>query len=257
MASATAVKKRIYSNCKLLHPDGTVMCRCAKKRAQWYLDRNLAEYLGEDKKGNSIFRLTFTPKGCGKSGDPFYLQDRESKCCVCGCEDDLSKHHIVPLYFRRYLNGSENSSHDVLPMCRRCHDVYERQHAARLRKDICDNYGVHEHGMVAGMSMQEYQQISRAANTLLKYRERLPDLKEIRLELILLEHLDAEATIADLEDLSRRPQDRDDYISGGELVAAQVKDVDEFYKMWRYHFLHTMKPKFMPKHWDPDRPVPS
>lgn len=46
---------------------------------QWYLDRQLATTLS-----STSIKLTFETKGKGHQDDPYYLEDRENRCVVCG-----------------------------------------------------------------------------------------------------------------------------------------------------------------------------
>src|SRR5262249_18809287 len=41
----------------------------------------------------------------------------------------------------------------------------------------------------------------------------------------------------------------------GRPVVAQTNDVQAFTRRWREHFLRTMQPRFLPAHWDVDRPA--
>ena len=41
--------KQIYDNIAMLSPDGFLMCYIGRKRANWYLERNLARQISENK----------------------------------------------------------------------------------------------------------------------------------------------------------------------------------------------------------------
>ena len=60
------------------------MFRCCKKKAIWYLDRNLGTKVSENP---LIIQLTFVPKGIGHIDDPYFLQEMHNRCVVCGSED--------------------------------------------------------------------------------------------------------------------------------------------------------------------------
>ena len=45
------------------------------------------------------------------------------------------------------------------------------------------------------------------------------------------------------------------YITHGEYVVRNTADLETFTKRWRWHFLETMDPQFMPDHWDLDRSI--
>lgn len=45
---AYSCKKAIYDNCKMLAPDGAALSNCDRKKAEWYVERNLAKVVNED-----------------------------------------------------------------------------------------------------------------------------------------------------------------------------------------------------------------
>ncbi|KAJ1959992.1 RHO1 GDP-GTP exchange protein 2, partial [Dipsacomyces acuminosporus] len=124
--------KAIYDNSRVLDCSGQLLFRAGKKRLKWYLDRGLAERVDDE-----TIQLTFKNKGDGRRNEPFYLQDMENKCVVCGQLKELTMHHIVPYQYRRFMAEStkSHSSYDLLPLCMQCHDRYER-HAVRFKKHL-------------------------------------------------------------------------------------------------------------------------
>lgn len=121
----------MYQNCVIQNKDGTFLCYCNKKKIRWYIKKGIADEIDEH-----TIRLRFEAKGSGSKDNPFYNQPRDNKCVVCGTTEDITKHHVVPLSFRKHLDIEYKSSkhHDVLPVCRTCHDEYEKQ--ADLLKSI-------------------------------------------------------------------------------------------------------------------------
>ncbi len=86
-------------NWKVYHPSGRHMFTCGEKKANWYLDRNLAKLIGKKK-----ITLTFSPKGNGfEDNEEFGRSIREARCVVSGIEDGLQRHHIVPYCYRTYF----------------------------------------------------------------------------------------------------------------------------------------------------------
>jgi len=126
-----ATKKPIYESFSMIHLDGTFMCHINGKRANWYVEKGLAEWIDE-----KTFQLKFEPKGKGKKDLLFYNQKLENRCVVCGNDhqDELNKHHVVPSVFRsRFpIQYKESNHHDVLVTCLDCHENYE--HEAMLYK---------------------------------------------------------------------------------------------------------------------------
>ena len=44
-------------------------------------------------------------------------------------------------------------------------------------------------------------------------------------------------------------------VEHGRHVVARTKDLQAFIRRWREHFLRTMQPRFLPEHWNVDRPA--
>ena len=59
--------------------------------------------------------------------DQYYQQKLENVCVCCGTTEYLTRHHVIPYMYRKYLHGKfkDNNHHDVLPMCYECHRKYE------------------------------------------------------------------------------------------------------------------------------------
>jgi len=74
-------KKQLYENCRLMAPDGAVLCTCSTKKVRWYLDRGLAVLECEEPLS---VRLKFEPRGRGNVDDAYYTSDKENRCVVCG-----------------------------------------------------------------------------------------------------------------------------------------------------------------------------
>jgi len=53
-------KAPVYENCRMVAPDGELLSNCDTKKAQWYLERGLAEQI---KDSPLTIRLTFEPNG--------------------------------------------------------------------------------------------------------------------------------------------------------------------------------------------------
>lgn len=64
-------------------------CKCRKK-AEWYLKRDLATMLDE-----KAIQLTFEAKGEGHAENDYMIEDRDNFCVVCASHKDLTLHHVV------------------------------------------------------------------------------------------------------------------------------------------------------------------
>jgi len=219
-------------NYLMLSPDNTSMARIDKKKAHWYLSRKLAKQINE-----KTIQLLFVPKGTGKSDHPYYLQEISNICVVCGIENNLTKHHIVPHRYRKHFpdNIKSHSSYDVLLLCRDCHDKYEVE-AEAIKKDIYKKY--------TGKDLKEEFYKSN------KYRKITNKIK-----LLFDNNLSTEVknkireSLKDSDIIINNNEKYDSPLEGLE-VAKNVKDFVEFYIFWRKHFVSVMSPEYLPKYWN-------
>ena len=243
----------LYHNCLMLAPDGMPMCRLDKKRAEWYLSRNLAE-----KKADLplTIQLKFCPNGLGKAGDSYYLAEKNNVCVVCGNPKDLTRHHILPYCFRRYFPAEikDHCSYDIVPMCHLCHDKYEK-HAFGLKKKIAEEYGISMKTKGATIN-KEILLLKKCACALLRHGDKIPNDKRTKLLLPLLEHFKVkEITLEQLTKTMKLNALIKPKISWGELIVREIPDLQDFVYRWRIHFLKHMKPKFMSPYWNAEKSI--
>lgn len=244
------------------------MFRCSYRKAIWYVKRNLAVIL-EDTPHLTV-QLTFVPQGLG--GHSFYCHIKENLCAVCGADEDLSRHHIVPYCFRRHLPDDYKShvAFDVLPLCEACHNKYEKFAAAK-KLELATFYKINN-----------YEAAIKLANCILGYKRILESHIELpagrREEIVELlkknmGQLQAHEIVANglvngdilfiCDEFSKRKKnnkgrsrrDSSRLYSFGRLLMSLVEDKDEFVKDWRRHFVETMRPKFLPTGWEIDHPT--
>ncbi|KAG0236835.1 hypothetical protein BGX31_003792 [Mortierella sp. GBA43] len=133
---------KVYDNISVYAPpDSNLIFRCSQKRANWYLSRNLARTLSP-----TSIHLNFAPAGQGHVNDPYYLEERENKCVVCGQateEAGATMLHVIPEQYRKWfpIRLKSHSSHDVLVACPECNATWDRE-AAIVRKEIVKLYKI-------------------------------------------------------------------------------------------------------------------
>ncbi|KAF9349082.1 hypothetical protein BGX26_012578 [Mortierella sp. AD094] len=133
---------KVYDNISVYAPpDSNLIFRCSQKRANWYLSRNLARQLSP-----TSIHLNFAPAGQGHVNDPYYLEERENKCVVCGQETadaGATMLHVVPEQYRKWfpIRLKSHSSHDVVVACPECNAQWDRE-AAVVRKKIVNLYKI-------------------------------------------------------------------------------------------------------------------
>jgi hypothetical protein len=244
-----AAQGKIYSNCSIYHPDGSLMCHCAEKRMRWYLKRGLAEKIDE-----SSIKLLFEPAGRGHDGDNYYLEQRVNQCVVCGTKENLTKHHVVPYQYRKNMPEEyKNHTHfDVLCVCSPCHAAYEEE-ATKLNKQLAADLDVNFHVPVSEEAMAA-RKASGYIGALREHGHKIPEERVAIMLDIIGDFFEREITLADLEDLV---VDLDGYdgttLSPGKKILEKWfeagKSVQEFVVMWRQHFLDISEPKHMSEYW--------
>jgi hypothetical protein len=219
-----------YSNYKMLSPEGILMNRTSAKRAAWYVGRGLAKWV-DDK----TYQLMFTPNGLGRHNDPFYTEVSINRCVVCGKDDDLTKHHVVPYMFRKlYPKYCSNNHHDILIVCLDDHDKYER-YADKFKEQLLAPY----QNLIA-----EHNRVLRLNNKIEGARKNYESIKDN--PHVPLEKLELIKELADLE-IAPLPESWHE---------AFLKDyssehsIHELFCAWRRHFVDNMQPKYLPTHWD-------
>jgi hypothetical protein len=133
---------KVYDNISVYAPpDSNLIFRCSQKRANWYLSRSLARSLSP-----TSIHLNFAPAGQGHVNDPYYLEERENKCVICGQETaqvGATMLHVVPEQYRKWfpIRLKSHSSHDIVVACPECNAQWDRE-AAVVRKTIVRLYKI-------------------------------------------------------------------------------------------------------------------
>ena len=241
-----------YGNIKFYSPDGVLMFHGNNKKLNFYLSKDLV------KSYNDGYQLTFTPKGLGYyDRDRSLLNPRINQCVVCG-ETDLfllTRHHIVPSIFRRWMPESYKS--------------YSYKFIVLIRQDLHSEYTIIENKYYDDLSIKYntplfsqshkefynnvYLKGRPLANTLLKHSHVIPDdrLKEMKEK--FLKETGLEPSFKNYKELlqQKRKEERKYYrnynFNFGKLLMEKVRDYDEFELMWLDHFVSTMKPRFLPE----------
>ncbi len=94
----------------MLSPEGEVLCVISKRKATWYISKNIAgrrhersndvELVSEEP---VVIKLKFQPNGKGHVGDDYYLAPKDNQCVACGntqeCIDSLSMDRYFHCFF--------------------------------------------------------------------------------------------------------------------------------------------------------------
>lgn len=231
----------IYGNYQVLSPDNILMFRCDEKKANWYINRKLAEFIDQ-----YIIRLNFIPNGLGNHDKEYGLEEMKNICVNCGDEENLTRHHIVPYCYRKFLPESikAHNFHDVLPMCISCHNKYERE-ADKLKSLLAVKYESPIHGVIIkNDDMIKYIKLSK---TILS--SNIPEKKRKELKIKIKDGLN----IRKLTNKKLKKISEIEYVSTkkthGEIVMTKINDTQEFIEMWRQHFIDNNNCEYLPKKW--------
>ncbi len=243
-----ATQKPIYESFVMQHPNGDFMCHINEKRANWYVQHGLADWVEE-----KTFKLKFEPKGYGKKDLLFYNQKLENRCVVCGdTSNNLNKHHVVPYVFRsRFpIEYKESNHHDILVTCIDCHEKYEGV-ANKYKKKLAEDIGA---SMTQAMTQeQKYNKKILSARNVLSQVEsgELTDINGN--SLIPVDKMTALKEMASLE-LLEDPTIEEGPVWADKIMEKVINEdsLFEFVKKWRSHFIEHAKPQFLPDHWSVD-----
>ena len=267
-------------NWDVYHPNGKHMFVCGEKRARWYLEK-----IGDNgsplaiRTGNYKIKLNFEPKGEGyDKTEIFGLSPRETKCVVTGSEDGLQRHHIVPYCYRTHFPEEYKSKnhHDVVLIRYDMHEKYEVE-ATKFKNEIAEMFDVKKLSefnleytkLLSSFTDDKIKSISRLYSIFANYGKIPQDVIKNNLEYVANDYGFNKEFIFSLNYIQLfklyrilknkydqkfdeiKEKYRLDYDHGYHVVRKldTHEKIEDFVKMWRAHFLQTMKPKYMPTGW--------
>ncbi len=250
----TERNKIIYDNHMVFSPDGTLMFLCNEKKLNWYLDRGLAYLIENNIEGDASksIKLKFEPKGLGHNGKEFGLNKIVNRCVSCGSDEYLTRHHVVPYCYRKFLPDKlkTHNFHDVVLLCVDCHDVYEREFADNLKIKISKKYKAPIDGY--RIIDNELYKYSKMCNTLLSTdtipKSRLIEMRNDIKEFFNIKRL----TKKRIKEISTKNSIKL-IKTHGDLVVSKLKskkDIINFIKLWRMDFIKNMDCQYLPENWN-------
>nr|XP_029720317.1 exonuclease 3'-5' domain-containing protein 2-like [Aedes albopictus] len=251
--------KPLYDNCLMQAPDGELLCTCDRKKAEWYVIKELADIVTDQP--TYTIRLKFEPKGraVGEVGR-YYQIAKENKCVVCGAKESYIRKNVVPRDYRRHfpLIMKEHISHDVLLLCATCHRT-SNMHDDNMRLSLSSRcsapFGTQDNPKQ--VRVENISDLRKAARALVYCADKIPEERQkgLRKKIQKLLPKDTELSAELLEHYANVNVaiPNEDYCAHGEKVVEHFKQsaggLSELEKMWREHFLQTMKPKYLPDLW--------
>lgn len=288
-------KKPVYDNMRMYDPQDRLLCTISKKKASWYIKKNLATWVNSEE---TAIRLKFKPKHAtnndnatdeGTSAsfegetadDALYLKSSKSnRCCCCGTDKHIRRHYVVPHAFRRHFPSQFKShlSSDIVILCGSCHLICDQHYQHRVKEmeeecNIDEKTGLpipHEPPHLVDTKQYHIRSCSLA---LLRWRERLPADKIEAYERVVCDYLGIELTEnfdVNVELTTERLQRVIDvdyrkpnplYVPGPERIVSRLQNDEEqiknFVVQWRRYFIDIMAPRHLPKGWGIDLAVRS
>lgn len=266
-------------NWKVLHKEGHHMFTCSERKATWYLKKKLAHIV---KGEHNTIQLTFESKGYGfNENEIFGLAGREVRCVVTAEKDGLQRHHIVPYCYRTHFPDEYKSKnhHDVVLVTYKAHEEYER-HAFDFKNQMAEIYNVptlNELNLDYTKLLSEYSsdkvKMLSKLHSIFKNNGNIPDeiivenlkhvveyipfsLKRIcELNYMQLYKIYLYLRQKHQEDFEIFKEENKLKYDHGYHVVQKLdthEKIENFVKMWRRHFIDTMKPKYMPLGWSVD-----
>jgi exonuclease 3'-5' domain-containing protein 2 len=241
------LKRNLYDNCIILNKQGQIFARATTSKCNWYLERNLANKVSSNP---LTIQLLFHTNKEGSIGDEYMLSAKENKCVVCGTSKKLTRHHIVPDCYRKYICRKLNNplnTFDILPVCFDDHSKYE-QYAHKIKRLLIKKFKI-SHIEFSRTRNKELGIIKGHARALILHSEVMPHDRRMIMLKVIEAYLQKPPTWEDLRKLERiniysYPKN---YESAGHYIVENHSNLNRFTRFWRRHFLMTMRPKFMPE----------
>ncbi len=173
---------------------------------------------------------------------------------------------MVPNAYRKHLTAIcsryRRDIHDVLCVCGICHVQYEK-HSKKLRQTIAEEFGIPLSGMgfvdvnsVEFISQKKKQKLNNLARALINHADVIPASRQQTIKekiSSIIGHQPSESEIQILGKIKLKLDNRgNDYKSHGKLVVLKLTStntIERFIQRWRRHFINSMNPQFLPKHW--------
>ena len=270
------IKKKVYENCQIQAPDGEILCFADSKKANWYVERSLAEVI---QISPLIIRLNFEPNGRGfsdvEADQMYYSKEKKNECVSCGSTSTYLKYHVVPLLYRQYFpdNHKNHRSHDIVLLCAVCHETANKQ-SDILKKQIAEEYGIPlKYFSEMRKIKDELNAAKKLSVSIVRNGKSMP---EARAQILLQE---VSEFVKNNEKYSEYLKGKDlDFVvaflsreencrillglygqvnwrkelgnSHGKLIVEKLTDLKAFIRRWRAHFIESLQPKYLPDSWN-------
>lgn len=201
-------------------------------------------------------RLNFEPRCRAILGGEYYVDQKTNECVVCGQQDELLKKNVVAQQYRKLFPPimKSHTSHDMVLLCIQCQLRYTRAETALM--------GRLDEECPTDIEMPNFKRVKAAAMGLLKAAEKLTPERKAMFEQIVREYLgltDDASALTEEQLRSAGSVDvcqwlRENNATHGLRVVKRYGSkagpgLFALEKLWRQHFLDTMKPKHLSAKW--------
>ncbi|CAD8087364.1 unnamed protein product [Paramecium sonneborni] len=274
-------KKPAYGNCKIYTKENFFLCNCDEKKIRWYLKQGLADLISEDP---PTIQLKFDPSGFKEEGSDkaqYITIERVNQCVICGKENELLKFHIVPVIYKKHIQGKR--SYDVVCLCLTCHHKASALND-KLKVLIAEKYNINLKQNKKDSLLEQIKNLIKSVQTFNKKNKNLPkeafqkfqiqftkqienlknqeqfnqinqfDLNNLKYEenLISINDIQFLNLIEYLKQNEELFNKNEDNLDQGKQVVEKLKteeEIDEFLVFWRDNFLNEMKPQYLNEAW--------
>ncbi|CAD8067215.1 unnamed protein product [Paramecium primaurelia] len=274
-------KKPAYGNCKIYSKENFFLCNCDEKKIKWYLKQGLADLISEDP---PTIQLKFEASGFKEEGSDkaqYITIERVNQCVICGKENELLKFNIVPVVYKKHIQGKR--SYDVVCLCLICHQKASAQND-KLKLTIAEKYNINIKQKKKDSLIEQIRNLIKSVKAFYKKNKNLPkeayqkfqtqftnqveqlknqeqfiqinkyDINQLKYEDNQININDEQFSafieyLIENEELFNKCEDTTDH---GKLIVEQLKteeQIEEFLVFWRDNFINEMKPQYLNEAW--------
>jgi hypothetical protein len=264
-----------YQNVKVIDPDNEVV---------FYTGKSIANLLAKYNKGKVVSNQPFVFQLNKRPSDeilelthPIYKSPRQTRCVVCGKHDNLDRHHVIPRCVRKYFPVKYKKfaeAHDLVLTCRECHETYEQHFANPLKNKLKSDCG-HNKLVISGTLRRQCYQLVYLESVMNSYEWCALWVKierqmgsPLNLNLVYQyaeEEFNAREEIKNniptyvVEGYKHKKKNINNYVIKRRYKEQNTWNliIDKYtpegmIKLWRNHFVESMKPQYMPEYWNPN-----
>ncbi|GFQ75615.1 exonuclease 3'-5' domain-containing protein 2 [Trichonephila clavata] len=248
-------QKPLYDNCQLEAPDGELLCNCDKGKAEWYVNTGLGEVTCNEP---YTVRLKFEPSRRPRFDDVFYTKELSNRCVVCGTTENFHRKQVIPSEYRKYFPNlmKKNLSHDVVLLCDDCHkrsNILDQEMRHKLA-ELC-SAPLNSQKVAKLRCNPEIAKVKSAAIALQKFGSKMTESRQKELKKVICNYYNITSCNDDILQEACKLENiglSNSIIAHGLKVYQYFCENDgliKLEKIWRQHFLDSMKPQFLPSMW--------